>query len=367
MAGRTSRVLLFSDLLLDRAYEWAPPEVADERRAAARDVLVETLGVARAQNVDVIACAGNLFDRRTIRPSTMKWLVAALKSAPAPVLISPGSRDYVGTLGGYSRRVWPDNVTVFDGDYFVPYELATGLTIWGAAHTEAHRSRSFFDHRVVEGDGAHIALFSGTDVARTAGGELAPTAPFDEDAIERAGFTHSLVGSATQQQFFQRYTSAGFPLAHDFGDGAGGGCVVLSVSGATVQREFIPLNSTGLCEVEVDLTGASTTREVMKRVRSALADSSGTVRVVLTGRVAPDLEVERDDLAHLLPRGSRLIIDWQAGLDLDLASLADEPTVRGQFVRDVIHDSALTDSQRDRVLLIGVRALSGHDELVPQT
>jgi hypothetical protein len=34
------RVLLFSDLQLDRPYEWAPPAVADARRSACREALV---------------------------------------------------------------------------------------------------------------------------------------------------------------------------------------------------------------------------------------------------------------------------------------------------------------------------------------
>jgi hypothetical protein len=44
--------------------------------------------------------------------------------------------------------------------------------------------------------------------------------------------------------------------------------------------------------------------------------------------------------------------------------LALEQTVRGQFVRDVRADPTLTDDQRRRVLVTGLRALDGRtDEL----
>lgn len=78
------RVLLFSDLQLDRPYEWAPPALAERRRAADREALVEILGLARQHDVDVIVCAGDLFNRRTIRPANMQWLIAAFRSASMP-------------------------------------------------------------------------------------------------------------------------------------------------------------------------------------------------------------------------------------------------------------------------------------------
>jgi hypothetical protein len=48
----------------------------------------------------------------------------------------------------------------------------------------------------------------------------------------------------------------------------------------------------------------------------------------------------------------------------DLATIAEEPTVRGQFVRDVL-DAELDDADRRRVLSIGLRALEGQAELDP--
>lgn len=124
------RVLLFSDLHLDRAYEWAPPGIGEARRAAAREALIAILGDARRQGVDAIACAGDLFNRRTVSPANMQWLAAAFRSASVPVLIAPGNDDFIGPLGGYTSHDWPENVTVFDSDRFSPVDV-DGVTIWG--------------------------------------------------------------------------------------------------------------------------------------------------------------------------------------------------------------------------------------------
>jgi DNA repair protein SbcD/Mre11 len=359
------RVLLFSDLLLDRPYEWVSAAVAEARRAAAREVLVELLGAARSHHVDVIACAGGLFDRRTVRPATVQWLIAALRSANAAVLIAPGDGDFIGPLGGYSRHEWPDNVIVFTDERFTPVHVASGVTIWGAAHTEAHRARSFFDGVEVAGDGINLALFHG---AERSGLErepaIEPCAVFDEAAVEAAGFDHALVGHYQHPYFGWMHTYAGAALAHVPGDSGIGAAVLLTLAAdGTIDRDHIELTSRPLHDIEVELTGARSVRDAVKRVRTALAECTGVVRLRLTGRVAPDIVLQRDDFVGLVSGIDDLLVVWDAGVDVDVDELANEQTVRGQFVRDVMAARDLTDDRRQRVLLLGLRALAGCDIL----
>jgi DNA repair exonuclease SbcCD nuclease subunit len=359
------RLLLFSDLLLDRPYEWAPPAVAAARRAAAREALVALLGTARERQVDVIACAGNLFDRRTVAPVTMQWLIAALRSARTQVLVAPGSRDFVGPLGGYSCHFWPENVTVFETDRLAPVEVADGVTVWGAAHTEAHRARSFLDRLEVDRDGVNLALFQGAErVGFEREPDLEQCAPFDEQAIEAAGFDHALVGHYHQPHFGRLHTYPGAAIAHEPGRLATGGAVLVTLlSDGTVDREHIELASPALHEVEVDLTGVRSVRDALKRTGAALDGCSGVVRLRLTGSVSPDIVLQREDLVGLAPTVDDLLLDWRVDIDIDLDDLADEQTVRGQFVRDVLGASNLSEESRQRVLLIGLRALAGSDVL----
>ena len=45
-----------------------------------------------------------------------------------------------------------------------------------------------------------------------------------------------------------------------------------------------------------------------------------------------------------------------------MESIRQEPTVRGQFVRDVL-DSDLADDEKRRVVVTGLRALDGRTDL----
>lgn len=359
------RLLLFSDLVLDRPYEWAPPSVGDARRAAAREALVELLGLARQHNVDLIACAGDLFDRRTIRPTTMQWLITALRSAGVPVLIAPGNRDFVGPLGGYTRHEWPDNVTVFHTDRLVPVDVTGGVTVWGAAHTEAHRSRSFLDGFEADREGVNLALFHGAEKSGASREpHLDPCAMFDEAAIASGGLDHALVGHYQQPHFGLRHTYPGAPLAHEFGSGAAGGAIVVSIAAdGSIDREYIGVATPGLHHVAVDVAGSTSKREVIQRTKTAIGDRGGVIRLCLTGPLSPEIVLKREDFLDFVGSDSDLLIDCDTGVDLDLVQVADEQTVRGQFVRDVLASAHLTDERGKRVLLIGLRALDGSDTL----
>ena len=358
------RVLLFSDLLLDRPYEWAPPALAVRRRAIAREARVELLGAARQHHVDVVACAGNLFDRRTVRPATIHWLVAALRSAGVPVLIAPGGRDFVDALGGYAVHTWPDNVTIFDTTRFSPKEIGEGFTIWGACHTEAHRSRSFFDTFRVDRQGVNLALFNGAEAFGTNREPgLEPSATWDEGAAVLAGFDHALVGHYQQPHFGRRHTYPGAPIAHEFGTAQPRGAVLLTVDpNGGVEQELLEIPSPALRDAEVDLTGTMSEQEVVARTNAVERRSGDALRLRLTGRISPDLILRRADFLDLAPSDGELVIVWDVELDIDFDELAAERTVRGQFVRQVLA-SPMSDERRQRILLIGLRALAGHHDL----
>jgi hypothetical protein len=138
--------------------------------------------------------------------------------------------------------------------------------------------------------------------------------------------------------------------------------VVVDADG-TVSRERHRVSVSQVADVEVDLTGVDHAREVRERVAAGLAGLTGTARVTLSGEVGPDLDLNLDELGEF---PSTLVVVARLGkiaVGYDLGALADERTVRGQFVRDVGEAVDLTDEQRRKVLITGLRALDGRQDL----
>ena len=136
----------------------------------------------------------------------------------------------------------------------------------------------------------------------------------------------------------------------------------------TVARERFVVATSHVSDVRVDLTGMTHEGQVRQRVVDAVADLSGYVRVTLYGALGPEVDLHLQDIEELCPPNLDALVvrlgSVSVALDDDYELLAKEQTVRGQFVRDVIAAASLTDDQRHRVLVTGLRALNDRvDEL----
>jgi DNA repair exonuclease SbcCD nuclease subunit len=362
------RLVVFADLHLDTAFTWAKPDVARRRRQALRDTLDRILALAEEVSADAILCAGDLYEQDRFTPDTRQFLVSRLGAAERPVLIAPGNHDWYGPRSLYAQVTWPENVHIFERDRLSPVELADGLTVWGAAFRGPTRPLGFLgDGFRVDREGFHLGLFHGSERAGLAfeGGEKSPHAPFEAEEIERAGLLHAFVGHHHRPKDGEWHTYPGNPDPLTFGECGERGAVVaeLSADGVLTRRRHVVAIS-HVHDVEIDVTGCGTLQDIRDRTSEALQGLEGEARVTLSGEIAPEIDFDLSSLTMVPHALDDLVLraeDVRAGYDLD--RIAAEPTVRGQFVRDVRGAPDLEASLSRRVLLTGLRALDGRDDL----
>ena len=362
------RLVVFADLHLDTAFTWAKPEVARKRRQALRDTLDAILALADEVSADAILCAGDLYEQARFTPDTRQFLVSRLGAIARPVLIAPGNHDWYGPRSLYAQVSWPRNVHVFEADRLSPFELTDGLTIWGAAFRGPTRPTGFLDNGFrVDREGMHLGLFHGSERAGLAfeGGEKSPHAPFDAEEIERAGLLHAFVGHHHHPRDGQLHTYPGNPDPLTFGETGERGAVVAQLSAdGNLTRERHVVAVSQVHDVVVDVTGCDSLQDIRDRASEALHGLGGEARLTLSGEIAPEIDFDLASLGAVPHALDDLVVraeDVRTGYDLD--RIAAEPTVRGQFVRDVRDAPDMEPSLRRRVLLTGLRALDGRDDL----
>jgi DNA repair exonuclease SbcCD nuclease subunit len=363
------RLLLFSDLHLDAPFTWAGPELARIRRRALRTCLLRIVDLAGQLGVDAVCCAGDLYEQERVTPDTAAFLRDAFaRLHPVPVFLAPGNHDWLGPTSIYRVVDWTDNVEILTGPRLAPVPLADGLTLWGAAHASPANTPGFLDGFRVDRGGVHIALLHGSEQ-----GELSfeddgkrPHAPFRASQIPEAGLHHALVGHFHTPRDASFHTYAGNPEPLTFGETGERGAVLVTVDGAGgVTRERHRVAVSRVSDVTVPLDGVRHAAEVRERVAAAVAGLTGSVRVRLEGEIAPEVDLDPRELdpralAGLAPHLDALVpVLGRITVGYDLDALALERTVRGQFVRDVREADDLTEDQRRRVLITGLRALDG--------
>jgi DNA repair exonuclease SbcCD nuclease subunit len=365
------KLVLFADLHLDAPFTWLGGSqlAARRRRQALRETLRNITRLAAETRADALLCAGDLFEQDRYSPDTVAFLVRSFEEIePLPVYLAPGNHDWYGPESPYRQAHWSPNVHVFTEDKLTAVPLRDGLTLWGAAHRAPARTLGFLDGFRVDRAGVHLALLHGSERGGFPAGESGtePHAPFDEAQVRPTGLHHLLVGHYHRPRDAERYTYPGNPDFLTFGEDGQRGAVVLTVRpNGTVERERHRVGVTQAHDLALRVSACVSQQDVRDALAALLDGLTGVARVTLEGELDPRVDLHAQslqDVPHLLDglqvRLGRLQPTY------DLAAIAEEPTVRGQFVRDV-QGAELEESERRRVLLVGLRALEGQAELDP--
>ena len=363
------KIVHFSDLHLDSSFAWAGATggAARKRRQALRDTLVRIVELTREVNADALFCGGDLYEQEHFSPDTAEFLKDTFAGlAPLPVYIAPGNHDWYGPKSLYAQVAWSENVHLFQEDVPRRVALNDSLWLWGAAHLGPANTGNFLEGFRVEGSGNHIALFHGAERSwfgeQDSGKQL--HAAFEASEIEGAGLAHAFLGHYHRLKDAEFHTYPGNPDPLAFGEDGIRGAVVATIGpDGRVASERHRVAVTEAHDLKLDVTGLTTLQQILDRLEEKASSLSGFVRLAVRGDLAPTIDVQKSDLRARLSNFEAVKIVFD---DLrptyDLASIRQESTVRGQFVRDVF-DSDLAEEEKQRVVVTGLRALAGRTDL----
>lgn len=364
------KIVHFADLHLDSAFAWcgAGGVAATKRRQALRDTLVNITKLVREVDADALFCGGDLYEHDRITLDTANFLRQTFDSLrPIPVYIAPGNHDWYGPSSLYATGAWGDNVTVFDRPELQCVKIAHGITLWGAAHFGPANTDNFLDRFKVDGPGAHIALFHGAEESwfSEQGTGKEPYASFDARDIDRAGLHHAFLGHYHRPKDADRHTYPGNPDPLQFGeDGVRGPVVACIGTDGSVTRDRRRVAITSAHEIDLDVSGFESQQDLLNSLRCEIRGKGGVARLNVSGDLDPDVDLSDALLGNELYEAFDAAIvrygDLRPAYDFD--AIAKEPTVRGQFVKDVRSAGLALDEER-RILATGLRALDGRADL----
>lgn len=363
------KIVHFSDLHLDSTFTWAGAsgDAARRRRQALRDTLVQIVDLTRSTDADALFSGGDLYEHERAGHDTAEFLRQTFADLnPIRVFLAPGNHDWYGPDSLYARVEWSPNVHVFDEAALRPVAISSGVTLWGAAHCAPANTDNFLDGFHAEGPGTHLALFHGAENSwfSEQGDGKQPHASFDATQIAEAGIDHAFLGHYHRPKDGELHTYPGNPDPLAFGEDGERGAVIATVSsGGRITRERRIVAQTSVHDIELDISGCTTQQQVRNSISERTEGLGGFARLTVRGDIAPEINVTESDLRDAMRAFDAVQIRLgalQPGYDFE--ALRSEPTVRGQFVADVL-DADLDPAEERRVLTAGLRALEGRSDL----
>lgn len=304
--------------------------------------------IKKAADVDILLIAGDLFESDEVSADTVSFLKRKFAEIPdTRIFISAGNHDPYNAKSVYAKEDFGANVHIFSGkgEYVSIPEIKS--RVWGVSFTDKNStdinlpvlSDFDFDDDVtddVTDDFCNILLVHG-DLYNSA----STYNPISRDYLERCGFDYVALGHIHARTEINKingtyFAYCGAPEGRGFDECGDMGCYIGDIQKGCVSAEFKRTCIRRMFRLEADLTNAEDKEhciEIVKNLIDSNGETSDLYRIILTGRVVPDI-VNVDlikstlcDIYHYIEVRDETVPDF------DVDKISDENSIRGEFIR----------------------------------
>ncbi len=349
-----------ADLHLDSKLESnIGKEKAKERRNEILLTFERIVHFAAEEEVSAILIAGDLFDTKNIAAKARNLVWDLITSHPQiDFLYLKGNHDWKTNF--LDSREIPVNFKGFGLDW-QEYQYGD-VSIFGK---ETMEDDANYASLITEPSRVNIVMLHGQEVRsniKDDAGLIALPALRNRNIDYLAlGHIHTYKKETLDERGI--YCYSGCPEGRGFDECGEKGIVLIEVKEGKVSEHFVPMATRTLHEVKVDITGQETATDILRAVDKAVAyiPAKDMVKVVLTGYYTVDAEKDFNYFNQAM-EGRFYFLKWKdsSRLSIDYREYENMVSLKGEFVRTVMNGKE-TEEEKEQMILLGIRALSGED------
>lgn len=343
---------------------------AKERKAELLYTFERMIDYAVDNDVQAILIAGDMFDTKTISAIARNTVLKAITGNPdIRFYYLKGNHDRDNFLTGLDEL--PDNLKLFN-DTWTSYEEADSKIVITGVELSADNSMSIYNSLVLDSNKFNIVMLHGQE---TEAGPRDKAEMVNLKALRNRGIDYLALGHV---HFYKMesldpratYCYPGCLEGRGFDECGEHGFVLLEIDEATGQcsKDFVPFAKRRLYEILVDVSDCPTTADMTKKAQDCAADAGcntdSLIKLVLKGTV--DVESDKD-VDYLLTSFKDTYYFAkcydETTLKIDIDDYMLDMSLKGEYVRQVMDDAALSDADKTKVIRYGLQLLAGEKEV----
>lgn len=358
------KIIHCSDLHLDSKMEAnLDKEKARQRKNEILLSFQNMIDFANKNDVKIIIIAGDLFDKSKVS-------VKAKNIVKDAILANPDI-DFIYLKGNHDEESFiidevPNNLKLFNGNNWEAYRyenvVISGIEFGQMDNYEIYKTlmlnQNDLNIVVLHGQEANYA----DKKDKT---EIINLKELKNKNIDYLALGH--IHKYKMENLDNRgiYCYSGCLEGRGFDECGDKGFVLLNIEDNKINTEFIKNSTRNLEEIEVDITDTLTTTEVERKIDEKIRDISreNLIKIVLTGKV--DINSERD-IDYLLKKYSDefyfIKIYDKTTLKINYMDYENDASLKGEFIRMILKEK-LTEEEKKEIIVTGIKALSGEEEL----
>lgn len=344
-------------------------EKARERRIELLEAYKRMVDYAVKNRVDAIIIAGDLFDTRSISATACNVVRDSIVNNPQiDFYYLQGNHDANSFLSRLEEI--PENLKLFD-DKWISYEAGeeNKVVISGIELGDSN-SPDWFNTLVFDNDKFNIVVLHGQESAskQKNKAEVIPLAELANKGIDylALGHIHGYKYEKLDGRGF--YCYPGCLECRGFDEPGEHGFVLLEINEAEKKmvHSFVENSYRNLYEIEVDVTGLTSSIEISTKVEKELSlkkvDSRHLVAVILKGFLDVSAEKDTEYISTRLANmfyGVRVYDETKIKVNAD--DYKFDESLKGEFVRNVLAAEDIDTEDKMAVISYGIRALAGEE------
>ena len=363
------KIIHCADLHLDSKMERnLDKENAKERKRELLATFERLVRYAADNNVEAVLIAGDMFDTSKISATTRNVVLSNITENPdINFYYLKGNHDNDNFLSGLSKV--PDNLKMFDSNWST-YEEEGGKITISAVELTKDKSGAIYNQLVLDSGKFNIVMLHGQESEST---QKDKTEVINLKALRNKGIDYLALGHVHFHKMEKldpraTYCYPGCLEGRGFDECGEHGFVLLDIDidAGKCTPTFIPFAKRRLYEIKVDVSDCDNTSEMLSRARNELDEVSpaatSLIKIVLDGMV--DVECTKDEnyiCTALKDDYYYLKVKDETRLKIDIESYMSDVSLKGEFVRNVMSDSLLSEEDKKIIIRYGLLVLAGEE------
>ena len=335
--------------------------MGDLRRLEQRKVFKKMVEYIKQNKIEYLFISGDLYEHKYIKQSTIEYINNLFKEIPKTrIFIAAVNKEKKIKNSYYNKFNWNENVKIFNS---VIEKIETDdCYIYGYSFDDFYCEGCDIENIEIEKNGKYniLVIHGNLDGAKE---DDKPYNPISRSLLEEKGFDYVALGHIHKLDYNtyenQKIVYPGSTISLGFDELGTHGMIVGELNNG-LKLKFVPLDDEEFVKRKLSVDNMYSKEELIESINEMNINSNEYVEIILTGR--RNFEINIYELQKFLQNNRIIKVKDETKISLDLEKIANENTLRGLFVKEMMErlEKETNSEERDileRAIEIGLNAL----------
>lgn len=323
-----------ADMHLDSAFSNLSDKdiMGDLRRLEQRKVFKKIIEYIKENGVGYLFISGDLYEHKYIKQSSIEYINNLFKEIPeTKIFIAAGNHDPKVKNSYYNKFNWNSNVKIFDS--FIEKVEESDCNIYGYSFDDFYCNNCGIEDFLVEQNGKPniLVIHGNLDGVKK---DDKPYNPISKKILLEKGFDYVALGHIHKPDYEnKKIVYPGSTISLGFDELGKHGMIVGELN-QDLKLEFIPLDDEEFTISEINVDNLGSKEELIEKINTLNINPNKYVEIILKG--GRNFEIDKYDILKYIQNDRIIKIKDETRLSRDLEKIANESTLRGLFVKEML-------------------------------